>query len=342
MPEAITFDKAIEFTKDQKKLHALLGNGFSIACRPEIFDYKSLLDCAELKDHPKIQEAFDLLDTTDFELLMHGLQRAADLVRVYDTTDDELPKRLQSDADALKDILVNTIAGNHPELPSKIMPCEYAKARSFLQHFDRVYSTCYDLLAYWAYMQDGIMPNVTCDDGFRQPEDGPADWVEWDMNAHNQTLFYLHGALHIYQDGPKIRKYTWSNTGIPLIKQIRSSLEEGKFPLFVAEGSSKEKMERIQRSSFLGRAYRSFRQISGALFVHGFSFSENDDHILDAIAHNKVSMLMISLYGDPDDNGNREIINRVESLKERRRNVSPRNKNDITVKYYDAASAEVW
>lgn len=341
MPEVLTFEQAIERTEGRGR-HALLGNGFSIACRPDIFTYGRLLDRADLTERPEARAAFDRLDTTDFELVMNGLTRAATLADVYQTTDAALKGRFEADAEALKEILVQAIAGSHPDRPQAITAAEYGGARLFLHNFERVYSVSYDILAYWAYMQSELQPSISCDDGFRQPEDGPADWVEWDMSMHGQSLFYLHGALHIYQDGPEIRKYTWSNTRIPLMDQIRASLDEGKFPLFVAEGSSDEKMERIQRSSFLGRAFRSFREIGGTLFVHGLSFSDNDDHILDAIVHNRVTKLMVSLFGDPTDAGNRAIIQRVEALKQRRLDATAHRPRAIDVEYYDAASANVW
>lgn len=342
MPDVITFEEAIRRTEGRGR-HALLGNGFSIACRPDIFTYGRLLDRADLTGRPEARAAFDRLGTTDFELVMNGLTRAAALAEVYQTTDKALKGRFEADAEALKEILVQAIAGSHPDRPAAITAAEYGAARSFLRHFERVYSVSYDILAYWAYLQQEVEPHIDLPkDGFRQPEDGPREWVEWDMSRHDQSLFYLHGALHIYQDGPEIRKYTWSNTGIPLMDQIRASLDEGKFPLFVAEGSCEEKMERIQRSSFLGRSFRSFREIGGTLFVHGLSFSDSDDHILDAIVHNKVTKLMVSLFGDPTDAGNRAIIQRVEALKQRRLALTANRPRATDVEYYDAASADVW
>jgi hypothetical protein len=286
--------------------------------------------------------AFEQLATTDFETVMNALHRAAVLAETYETTDTALSERFRADAEALKDILVRAIAGSHPARPQDLTVDEYTAAREFLAHFKRVYTVNYDLLAYWAYMQDEIDPVLRCDDGFRQPEGGPADWVEWDMSQHGQNLFYLHGAIHVYQDGPEIRKYTWVNTGIPLVEQIRASLDEGKFPLYVAEGTSEEKMERIQRSSFLGRAYRSFREIGGTLFVHGLSFSDNDDHIRDAIVHNKVHTVFVSLFGNPDTPTNRAIVQRVESLQAQRLAANIRRPRELVAEYYDASSASVW
>ena len=64
----LTFNDAIEKSKLYSKRHLLLGNGFSIACRPNIFVYKKLFEQADFGSlSPSIKEAFNKLNTTDFE-----------------------------------------------------------------------------------------------------------------------------------------------------------------------------------------------------------------------------------------------------------------------------------
>jgi len=335
-----TFEKALEIALTPN--HVLLGNGFSIACRPNIFRYDRLLDQADLSARPQARVAFDRLATTDFEIVMNALARAAILADVYGTSDQTLAERFRTDGEALKEVLVQAIAGSHPERPAAITDDECAAAKMFLSHFDRKYSVNYDLLTYWALMRSDVEPTVSCNDGFRQPEDGPEEWVIWDPSQHGQDVFYLHGGLHVYQSGPEIRKFTWCNTGIALMDQIRAALGEDKFPLYVAEGTWQEKMTRIQGSSFLGRAYRSFREIGGSLFTFGLSFSESDAHIADAIAHNKVERLFVSLFDDPQDPANRELRARAEAITIRRQQVGGRRAKPLEVYFYDAASAHVW
>jgi DNA-binding transcriptional LysR family regulator len=60
------------------------------------------------------------------------------------------------------------------------------------------------------------------DDGFRKDEDDlDAANVEWqgENTAYGQCVFYLHGALHLFDTGPHLQKYTWVNTGQALIDQ---------------------------------------------------------------------------------------------------------------------------
>jgi hypothetical protein len=69
--------------------------------------------------------------------------------------------------------------------------------------------------------------------------------------THHQTIYFLHGGLHIYDYGHELQKKCWERSGgIPLVDQIRASLNEGRFPLFVSEGSSQGKFERIRHSAY--------------------------------------------------------------------------------------------
>ena len=187
-------------------------------------------------------------------------------------------------------------------------------------------------------MQQELEPALNSDDGFRTPDDGPEDYVTWEVEkTDGQNIFYLHGALHIFDGGSAIKKYTWVNTGIPLIDQIRDAMQNGLYPLFVAEGQSSQKLARIKHNEFLGRAYRSFAKIGGGLYVYGHSMAENDEHIIKMIEKNKVSHLFIGLYGDPNSEGSQHIIERAYKIKAARPAKRP-----LEVSFFDAATAQVW
>ena len=73
---------------------------------------------------------------------------------------------------------------------------------------------------------------INHDDGFRHPEDDPNQpWVSW-QQGNQATVSYLHGALHLFDAGSEITKYTWSKTDKPIVEQIRSALDEEKYPHF--------------------------------------------------------------------------------------------------------------
>ncbi len=68
----ISFTEALNLTADTKR-HLLLGNGFSIALFWDRFSYMSLLENVDFTHFPEARKAFDLLGTTDFEVVIHAL-----------------------------------------------------------------------------------------------------------------------------------------------------------------------------------------------------------------------------------------------------------------------------
>jgi hypothetical protein len=336
----LTFKQAIQQSEVYSKRHAMLGNGFSIACRPDIFVYGKLFERADFsKLSPSARKAFDALGTSDFEKVIKALRDAEKVLAVYKGAPDAIREAMLKDADGLREVLVKAIGASHPEQPSDISNDEYTACRHFLSHFDLIYTLNYDLLMYWALMhtEDGEAPSS--DDGFRKPDyDYEADYVTWEPGqSHDQNVWYLHGALHVFDTGTEIQKYTWVNTGIRLIEQIRDALSRNYFPLFVAEGTSGEKIERIRHSDYLAKAYRSFQSIGGALFILGHSLAANDEHFLKLIEKGKVQHLFVGLFGDPDSKANLSIIRRAERMVQSRKK-SP----NLAVSFFDSETAEVW
>lgn len=336
----LTFKQAIEQSEKYNKRHLLLGNGFSISCRPDIFVYQKLFDRADFSDlSPSAKLAFEALGTQDFEKVIKVLRDASAVLAAYSGTDEELIKQLKDDAIGLREVLVHTIASSHPEWPGEITDEEYKSCREFLVNFDNTYSLNYDLLLYWAVMHDEDGIEMKSDDGFRKPEDEfDSEYVVWEAGtSRKQNIWYLHGALHVFDAGTEIQKYTWVNTGQRLIEQIRDALERNYFPLFVAEGTSNQKLERIMHSEYLAKGKRSFSSIQGALFVHGHSLAANDEHFLKAIEKGKVKHLYVGIYGDENSDEKKTIKSRARKLSENRAITKP-----LEVSFYDSETAHVW
>lgn len=371
-PRIISFEQALQETA-QTKRHLLLGNGFSIALFPDRFHYGSLLDQADFTGFPEARQAFDELGTTDFEIVIQALRQAVALLPLYSGDAAGLAK-MREHADVLKELLVRAIAGRHPERPSDISDEQYAACRAFLAHFigdsrnlkpggkdlrGDVYTLNYDLLLYWTLLHDQVVrwnaedplasivettEALQHDDGFRAPDDDPeAPYVTWDgEEAHKQCIFFLHGGLHLYDYGYELQKKCWERAGgIPLVDQIRAALNDGKFPLFVSEGDSRGKFERIRHSGYLHKGLRSFAQNcrtkSAALFIYGHSLAANDDHVLRQVAHGKIEQLYVSLYGAPGSDENMAKIARAQALTAARTAQFPLN-----VAFFDSDLANVW
>lgn len=337
--QILTFHQALEDAERYSKRHLFLGNGFSIACRPGIFAYGRLYEQADFsKLSSTARLGFEALRTQDFERVIKALQDAATVLTAYNGA-PAIVDSVLSDADGLRELLVQTIAASHPAWPGEVTDSEYSACRKFLGNFSSVYTLNYDLLLHWAKMHvpEGERPD--CDDGFRSLEDDPdASYVVWDpSHSRSQTLWFLHGALHLFDSPVEIQKYTWANTGVRLIDQIRGALSQNCFPIFVSEGTSAEKYERIRHNDYLAKAYRSFQSIGGALFIFGHSLAENDEHYLKCVRGGKLDHVYVGLYGDPESDSNKFIRRRAVDF-----SVSRKRKVQRKVSFYDAASAKVW
>ena len=356
MTALCSFDDAIRHSEQFKKRHLLLGNGFSIACRPSIFTYGSLFKQADFSETPRLPKVFDAIGTTDFEQVIRVLEDAAQAIRFYPTATTRVSEQMAEDAERLKDILIQTVANNHPKIPNDIRKEQFWGCRQFLAHFlgldnsgGRVYTLNYDLLLYWTLMHDHMPPDDPIDlatnDGFGRDEDTEPEYVNWmgenGAHASAQRVHYLHGALHLFDAGTELQKYTWINTGRPLLKQAREAMRNRKFPLFVAEGKSDQKLTKIKHSAYLYHSYKSFsaqmEQKDDALFIFGHSLAENDQHILKKIGRGKIGQVYVGLHGDPGSPANKKTINAANALAHLRANRFP-----MKISFYDAASAHVW
>lgn len=354
MEKLLTFQEALRDSERFKKRNLLLGNGFSIACKRDIFQYKSLLEQADFSAVPEVAEVFKTINTTDFEVVIRSLENSAQIIPIY-FGGHGIAEKIQNHSQAVKTLLVETVAGNHPPNPNAIEETQFYACRKFLSYFlnklndGRVYTLNYDLLLYWALMHDDHpfdenLVELNTNDGFGEDEDADdPDYVIWkaEENSNYQRIHYVHGALHLFDRGVDLRKFTWNRVGSPLIDQTRSAMDDDMYPLFVAEGTSDQKLTKIRHSAYLEHSFKSFSGVvnvkTQTLFIHGHSLAENDAHILKKIGRGKIPTVYISLYGLPDSPANKQIIAAAEDLADMR---DPRNPLDI--KYYDAESAKVW
>lgn len=355
----LSFDQALTMADTAcGKKHLVLGNGFSIACKPDIFSYGSLFEEAKKTMSPELIAIFKAMGTQDFEEVIRALQHAAEIVSAYNPKLKRTMARMIGDSEKLKKDLIQAVAGRHPARPSDIADERYAACRSFLANFigdganSKIYTMNYDLLLYWALMHeeaDDLQPiGLNHDDGFRKDQtDFDAPYVEWQGEgaAHGQNIHYLHGALHLFDAGHQLQKYTWVNTRKALVDQANDALASNLFPVFVAEGTSKSKLTKIQHSAYLHHNFKSFAGVcqtasrqGTALFVYGHSFAQNDAHILNLIGYGRITHLFVSLFGDPSNSANQKIRTNVERIAALRRSGFPA----LKFYFFDAASAKVW
>lgn len=290
-----TFEKILPKLSTKPKL--LLGNGFSIAYDSKRFSFTSLLDSAVengvIEKNSKIYKVFESLKTSDFEDVLRALEDTKRIVEVYES-EEELQKALVKDVEELKKYLVAIVTNNHPAISSDITPEQKLSCGKFLNHFDSIYTLNYDLLLYWTIMNEPQLHWVFTD-GFGEDENDPdRDFVIYN-NTKSFKLHYLHGALHLFDAWHELRKKTFVRTQVHLVTQIRESLDEWIYPVFVSEGTKEQKMTKITHSWYLNHCYKSLKSLpwNQDLVIYGTNLKCNDEHILDAIISSNVKSIYI-------------------------------------------------
>ncbi|MBL4653701.1 MAG: DUF4917 family protein [Flavobacteriales bacterium] len=342
MTKIKTFDECIAIAGTAKK-HLMLGNGFSVALFPSIFNYKTL---AENIESDRINCLFDAIDTHDFEFVMRRLLEAVDIVKHYDSSEN-ITRHIHDDIEELKRTLIHVISKSHPPKPSEITDHQYDSCREFLLNFENgnTYTFNYDLILYWVLMHfnDKKELKLPCDDGFRYPySDEGVSEEELDTSLHweigrerGQSTYYIHGAMHIFSDGSDIEKLSYANLGVPLADQVKDAIDQDRFPVFISEGTTEHKLARIKKNGYLSRTFSSLKSITGNLFIFGHSIRDEDDHVFDFInQNNKRLKMFIGLYGASSEAPNRVIISKIE----RWRKSFPNKKFE----FYDTSSVDVW
>lgn len=180
------------------------------------------------------------------------------------------------------------------------------------------------------------------DDGFRHPEREEI-YVTW-QQGQSATVHYLHGALHLFDSGAGVVKYTWSKADIPIVEQVRAALSENKYPLFVAEGTMESKLDKIMHNAYLHKPLRSLESCAensnSCFVVFGHSLADNDEHVLKCIGRGRAGKMLVSVYGDPNSDQNKAIGVSARRLVQYRDAINSRYSLDII--FYNAESAKIW
>ncbi len=313
----------------------VLGNGASIAFH-EGFAYQSLLEEARSKDLIKqdIQSIFDHLHTEDFERVLRMLWNTTEINRALKIKDKETKKAYKS----VRTALVQAVTTIHPVYTeiSERLPL----AAKFMKRFKMVVSLNYDLLVYWTMMHENNIRQHRFKDCFTQNKDFNSNWQSYlsphGYNTRSTLVFYPHGNLALASDlnGREMKLVARSSD---LLNTISSEWESGEFtPLFVSEGTSKQKVAAINRSHYLKTVHDSvLPKLGKRIAIFGWSLSANDVHILRAIGRGNLTDVAVSVRtSEPKFKAKcSEIQRKIENASNRKR---------VNVVFYDASSPECW
>lgn len=112
----------------------------------------------------------------------------------------------------------------------------------------------------------------------------------------------------------------------------------------MAEGSSNQKLEQIQRSGYLWYCLNKLAKIQTPLTVFGHALGSSDKHIVDVIVGSRCPHIVVGLFGDPASIENQAIHDSVVQMQTRRREFveSGRHPNELQVTFFSSKSANVW
>jgi hypothetical protein len=323
MPDIIHFDDAIDMCGSDNK-GVLLGNGFSIAQSGGQFSYSTLLEkCALAPDSP-VRNVFQTLNTCDFEVVVNALEHASQIEEAYHNPDQA--KVFHADAVAVREALIHAVHQVHPEGSFDVPEHHREACGAFLDNFNSIFTLNYDLMLYWAllhasqYHSDGFGLGQTVN-GFRTFNSGA-----------NCSTYYMHGALHLFLDEQQETQKRVVRNGT-IIREIASIIRErNRLPLFVAEGTTAQKMAKINSVPYLRHCYERLASMDGSVFIFGHSVSSNDNHIYDAIFRSPVERVFFCVHQPHDDWS--FIRERLAPFAERRKT--------LEIIYVDASTAHVW
>ena len=253
----------------------LVGNGASRSVFAD-FGYTSLYDTSMSKDidHPLTasdKKLFASLETRNFEEVLRALTTALVVGEALKQDVTRFRERYES----IQLALVQAVAKVHLEW-SWIRDEVLIAIRQELLNYDFVYSTNYDLLIYWAMGAHNFSGFV---DYFWNP-DHSFDITNTEVFGKVTKVLWLHGGLHLirFPDGTTVKR---RKSMFNLLEKFRTDYPTGAIPLFISEGSSRDKLTSIYQSDYLSFAYSTFAEHAGPLVVFGHSLSQQDRHLVD-------------------------------------------------------------
>jgi len=324
--------------------HLIMGNGFSMAYDHKIFSYNALYDFIDKLEDSTLSKLFKVINTKNFELVMRQLDSFIEMAKAFDDT-GSMVKALENANQLLQESLIEAVSSLHPEHVFAVPEEESESCYNFLQEYlsneGKVFSTNYDLLLYWILMRND--PHSS-NDGFgkehlnpvetRRGEDPEFDDLLWGKYKEEQTVFYLHGTLPIFDTGTKIEKEVYRDSRY-LLANIKERMDNKEYPIFVTAGNGTEKLNHIYHNRYLTFCYEKLSNITGSIVSFGFNFGEYDEHIINALnkaakrgaqSGDKLFSVYIGVYSESD-------LKHIKSIQ---------NKFDCKVNVYNARTVNIW
>lgn len=314
----------------------LLGNGASIAIHKE-FSYPTLHGVADAKGLlGTTAPIFAKLGTTDFEHVLLACWYAEHVNGALGTPSAEISAAYAE----VRTALIEAVHSVHPVHAD--VATDLQRVGTFASAFATVVSLNYDLTLYWAMLLFNAANGSWFKDAFHHGE-FQTDWEylrrPYGHAAGATLVFYPHGSLSVARDyiGDETKIAAPTGAMGDLLEAITRKWSSGHYvPVFVSEGTSKEKVAAIRRSHYLTNVYEEVLSAIGeSLVVYGWSFDERDQHVLEAISANQPKRMAVSVFTGQSDEDQQAFCHQV--LK-----AVGRSLPDTDVTFFDSHSPSCW
>jgi len=304
----------------------LLGNGFSRNFSDR-FSYDSLF--SEFIQNTDQADKIKKFNTTNFESILKDLQIAKKVNDYFAIESNELSNIYEE----VKNGLVESITKLHPKFDDLNAGKLDLSSKIISSTFRNIYTTNYDSIIYHIILKI----NDWHQEDKRITKFSDYFWGDIDSSFYKaftgiqnypvKKVFYLHGALFIYEIRQYILKRIRGRNDSELLDLITESIGKGEIPIFVSEGDANQKKQAINSNGYLTFANNHFRDETDSLTIFGFGFSKQDEHILESI-NRKRRRIAISIYrGSQSQDEIRSKKNEIES-----------KLNKQSVEYFDSTT----
>jgi len=269
----------------------LIGNGLSQNIWKK-FGYTSLYETAtNAEKAPLVAEDIELFEkfhTHNFEYVLSAL---ATSLRVAEALGRETHYIMER-ASSIRNALISAVHSVH--IPRHMIDDEKLKMITVaLRECGSIYVTNYDLICYWALMQES---GGFSDFFFSPPKFDITNTEVW---GGKTRVHFLHGGLHLYRkpSGMTLKRSA---------KPPQSLLDffgvefDGALPLFVSEGSSTETLASLYRSDYLSYLFGRFCNDDCPIVVFGHALGESDQHIVDVLNSKPKRRIAVSVLNTGD------------------------------------------
>ncbi|WP_282040056.1 DUF4917 family protein [Saccharicrinis aurantiacus] len=274
--EQLNNDAGIRQWSDIKALFTncpiLLGNGFSINFTSNL-RYSMLHEVFIENCSSQARELFSAFQTNNFETVLEHLETTNTVLNVIDWIDDLIPD-IQNE---VKEGLIESINRIHPR-PDEVDFSKTKKVAKQFEIFSNIFTTNYDIYSYYIIME----LRKSFGDYFYTKSNGEfTNFSDGDVYK-NKHIYYLHGALFLFQNGLSAAKIIGNEKW--LISKISREIKKDKYPLFISEGKSDTKLKAIRTNNYLNFCFERLKSDGDKpLVVFGQSLSEQDKHLVEVL-----------------------------------------------------------